>query len=115
MGDTCLTSKGITADKLQSLVLRLSNQCYVRHWLHYNYPEESPWLMAIALHNHPNFSILEEELTAIGFRNPDNREPIYTIERVDEKGNPFKVGTVVKPEPPQYIHYQYVPGMSKRY
>ena len=108
-------SKGITADKLQTLVLRLSNQCYVRYWLHYNYPEESPWLMAIALHNCPNLSILEEELTAIGFQNPDNREPIYIIERVNENGNPFKTWTEVKPDPPQYIHYQPLPGFSQRY
>jgi hypothetical protein len=37
----------MTASELQSIVLRLSNSAFVRHWLHWNYPCETPWVMAI--------------------------------------------------------------------
>ena len=33
-------------DELQRIATRLSNQCFVRHWLHWNAPHE-PAIMAI--------------------------------------------------------------------
>ena len=32
---------------LQDLVVKLSNGCWCRYWLHHNYPNRNPWVMAI--------------------------------------------------------------------
>lgn len=36
----------MTADELQAIVIRLSNSCWVRYWLHWNYPQ-NPVQMAL--------------------------------------------------------------------
>jgi len=33
---------------LQRIVLLLSNQGWTRYWVHWNYPQRSPWKMAIS-------------------------------------------------------------------
>ena len=35
------------ATELQNLARLLSNNSFVSHWLHWNYPQRKPWLMAI--------------------------------------------------------------------
>ncbi len=39
----------MTLDSLQRIVLSLSNQCHVRWWAHYNYPQHPPKL-ALSCH-----------------------------------------------------------------
>jgi len=41
-----MTTK-ITATELMKIATRLANQAHVRYWLHWNYPREDPWVMAI--------------------------------------------------------------------
>ncbi|AKG21239.1 hypothetical protein [Calothrix sp. 336/3] len=46
------------------IVVKLSNRVFTRHWLHFNYPETEPHLMAIAiLGDHP---VMERELQSLG-------------------------------------------------
>lgn len=80
----------MTADELQRIVVRLSNQAWVRHWLHYNRPEQ-PAVMAIqvveykkALNGKVLLTPVEcKELEKLGFVMDDNIffRYVYLIER----------------------------------
>lgn len=37
----------LKAGEFQNLFLVLANQCPARYWMHWNYPNKNPWLMAI--------------------------------------------------------------------
>ena len=52
-------------EELMRINNRISNQTFARYWKHYNYPEEEPWLMAIAVVN--SSPGLEKELQGLGF------------------------------------------------
>ena len=39
----------MSASKLQRIVLTLANGSHVRYWLHWNYPCEKPWVMAVEI------------------------------------------------------------------
>ncbi len=60
-------SQKITASELQRIALRLSNQCFVRHWLHWNYPCVDPWVMAIECRDAKHNPIRVKDLDQAGF------------------------------------------------
>lgn len=39
----------MTIDQFERLVLKLANQTPTRYWKHWNYPDESRWLMAVTI------------------------------------------------------------------
>lgn len=78
------------ATELFRRVRILSNSCYVRHWLHYNYPSKKPWLMAIAARDEQG-PVEVPDLERDGFTKQREADGIilYTIERTGEDGEPF--------------------------
>lgn len=38
----------MTLKDFERIVLILSNQGWIRYWIHWNYPQKSPWKMAIS-------------------------------------------------------------------
>jgi hypothetical protein len=81
---------GITADELQHITLRLANACWCRYWLHWNYPVQGPWLMALSCHESDG-SPSDLELESEGFTRVDYEGLlIYTVPRVDDAGSPFR-------------------------
>lgn len=80
----------MTADRLQSIASRLGNSFWCRHWLHWNYPQQVPWLMAVScltFGGSPVHVALEREgFTRIA---PDGLI-VYTAPRTDERGEPFR-------------------------
>src|SRR4051812_26651416 len=97
---------GITADELKRIALRLANQAWVRYWLHWNYPVESPWLMAIQARDAHGMGVRIPDLEARGVadaRGPGMGRQVYVVERRDADGTPFRsplAGTVVSyPDP----------------
>ena len=81
----------MTAQRLQSLVLLLSRSCFVRHWLHWNYPAQEPWLMALQVKGAGDqFNGLADELTKSGFTlvYHDGQE-VFTVPRTTESGAPY--------------------------
>jgi hypothetical protein len=68
--------------ELQRIVLKLANQCHVRYWIHWNHPEQQPWLMAIHLVNY-SFQLdsanLNKELAEKGFTSKLCAEGIYWL------------------------------------
>lgn len=85
----------MTASELQRIALRLSNQGWCRHFLHWRYPCQDQWLMAI------QFAEMDERgrlrvatfkpLEAKGFRVVhEGIGLMYVIERTDEEGKPFR-------------------------
>jgi len=55
------------ADTLQRHVARLSNSGFVRHWLHWNYPQETPWIMAIECRDNNGLVVKVRDLIAEGY------------------------------------------------
>lgn len=94
----------MTADRLQLLVTLLSRGAWVRHWLHWNYPSESPWLMAIDIRDSGNRPIdMNGEMEKSGFTRLANWEPIttgectiWTIPRTNRDGTPYVSGSKVR-------------------
>ncbi len=86
----------MTATELQRIALRLSGYGWCRHWLHWNYPYQESWRMAIQLLNREGdvyepvrVPTLEEKgfwVDAIHGR----PSYVYVIERTDEDGKPFR-------------------------
>lgn len=80
----------MTADCLQNYAIRLGNSAWCRHWMHWNYPEQDPWLMAISLldiKGRPTTAGLEVH----GFARVEHDGLIvYTIARTDHAGQPFR-------------------------
>jgi predicted Zn-ribbon and HTH transcriptional regulator len=87
----------MTADQLQSIAMLLSRSGWVRHWLHFNYPQESPWLMAIDVRDHNNRPLeLNGEMEKSGFTktlegvmDQTGECVIYTIARTNSDGTPY--------------------------
>lgn len=72
---------------LQDIVRMLANQCHVRYWVHWNYPNKQPWLMAI---NTIGNKVQESGFLERGFTKNLRDEQIYwTIERTNKDGTPF--------------------------
>jgi hypothetical protein len=84
----------MTADRLQSIVLRLANSRPTRYWLHWNYPEPSPWLMALKVwtadgHRSRPSPTLSRELRSLG-GTWDDDNAAWIFERTDDAGQPFR-------------------------
>jgi hypothetical protein len=97
---------GITLGELRRIVLRLANQGWVRYWVHWNYPVESPWLMAIQVRDAHGWDVSIRDLATwdiVDVRGPGMGRQVYVIERRDEGGTPFRsplTGTVLSdPDP----------------
>jgi hypothetical protein len=82
----------MTASRLQSIAMLLSRSCYVRHWLHFNYPQQEPWLMAISVKGAGDqFNGLVDELTKTGFTLAHHEGlEIFTVPRTTEAGKPYR-------------------------
>lgn len=79
----------MTADELQAIVRRLSNQCFVRYWLHWNYPA-NPEKMAIALYDvAQDKPIKMKELEDKGFVKIQDEKFVYYI--IKRKWNNLKL------------------------
>lgn len=74
----------MTIQEFQRIVLRLSNQTHVRHFMWLNYPND-PQVMAIILIPSDGGHRLAHEMEALGFA-WDNANSRYTINR-DEASN----------------------------
>jgi hypothetical protein len=73
--------------ELERIVLKLSNQCHVRYWKHWNYPQKTPWLMALHfMHYNEEFHSenLKRELTGLGFVRQHTDRGIYWVIERDE-------------------------------
>lgn len=77
-----------------TVVLRLANIVPVQYWMHWNYPQQTPWLMAVKVYPTNQFQrandweLFVENLAKRGLR-WDERDRIFTVERVNSKGQPF--------------------------
>jgi hypothetical protein len=88
----------VTADQLQSIAMQLSRSGWARHWVHFNYPQQSPWLMAIDVRDHEGKPLeLEGEMEKLGFTRTLEGEMdatgscvIYTVPRTDDAGLPYR-------------------------
>jgi hypothetical protein len=80
-------------DELERIVLKLSNQCHVRYWKHWNYPQKNPWQMAFHLMHYReelHSENLKRELTEQGFaRQYTDRGIYWVIERDNEEIKDF--------------------------
>lgn len=78
-----MTTK-ITATELMKIATRLANQAHVRYWLHWNYPVEDPWVMAIQAYQWNCFGKIESkeipDLVRLGFE-WDDVDKQYYIDR----------------------------------
>lgn len=75
-----MTTK-ITATELMKIATRLANQAHVRYWLHWNYPVEDPWVMAIQAYKWNSHMEIEsvqiQDLVRLGFEWDDVDEQYY--------------------------------------
>lgn len=73
----------MTLEALLVIIVRLSNQCFVRYWAHWNYPCEAPWLMAVSLLSDGDLSALIVELKNQGltYQGSDGLKHLFTVER----------------------------------
>lgn len=84
----------MTINELQHVVLRLANQVPVRYWVHFNYPRQDPWLMALQVEfgkrrlGCEEEKRLRDELRSSGFT--QGRDCLWVIERTDLGGCPYR-------------------------
>lgn len=90
----------MTADELQRVARMLGNQSWCRYFLHWNYPTEAPWEMAIScvefeMRGNARMSnpCPVPDLLPMGFRATVGSEGLiyYIVERTDESGAPFRL------------------------
>ena len=82
----------MTASQLQNIANRLGNCCWCRHWLHWNYPQQAPRLMALNCREADGSEarIYGGDLERAGFRKEVvNGATYWVIERTNEDGTPF--------------------------
>jgi hypothetical protein len=85
---------GITIEELHRIVVRLANQGWVRYWLHWNYPVETPWLMAIQIRDAHGWDVSIPDLQSweiADVRETGMGRQVYLVERLNEDGTPFRV------------------------
>ena len=81
----------MTASKLQSIVRNFARGAWVRYWLHWNYPEREPWMMAIQARDDSGSVHEIPDLERVGFIRTDHHGTlVYVIERTDKDGSPFR-------------------------
>jgi len=69
------------AFQLKELSKNLANKYFVRYWLHWNYPQKEPWIMAIEIRDHDLNQVTDiQEMERFGFEKDDHR---YYITRTD--------------------------------
>src|SRR5690606_7584118 len=88
-----------TLEQHRRIAERFCNQGWTRYWIHFNYPQESPWLMALcsieltlvgsALEASAG-RVYERDLTERGYRKEvrDGLE-YWIVERTNEDGTPY--------------------------
>lgn len=83
----------MTAIELQRIALRLSNSGWCRHWLNFNHPQ-NPRIMAIQVvdfQSEENIGPVKVHgIEAEGFAILAGSNFVYTIDRTNEDGTPFK-------------------------
>lgn len=81
----------MTADELQRIAVRLSNQCWCRHWLNF-FDTHASIDMAIHCTDYDRKPLQIGELLAKGFRRQDalGLRGVYLIKRTNEDGTPFE-------------------------
>jgi hypothetical protein len=90
----------VTASVLQGIALGLGNIGWCRYWLHWNYPQQQPWLMALDVRDVGGepAELYEPDLRRRGFRGPLEVDfgdgagvgRVWVVERTDESGAPFR-------------------------
>jgi hypothetical protein len=81
----------MTLDKLQSIVMRLANAAPTRYWVHFNYPRQDPWQMAVKTSERPAQSgALHRQMNDLGFTWHEKFQ-LWVVERTDERGGPFRM------------------------
>lgn len=71
----------MTLEELQNIVLAIANHSHCRYWVHWNYPCENPWIMAINVDGYKPQSFFNE-MRDKGFEvNHMKRHLIFVIER----------------------------------
>jgi hypothetical protein len=89
--DEIAIAGGMTAAELQRIASRLGNAMWCRYWLHWNYPVQEPWLMAISCKAVDGDPIDLEDMGPHGFAREDGEGLIvYTVARTDDDGKPFR-------------------------
>lgn len=79
----------MTADKFHEIVLRLANASWVRYWLHWNYPSQAPWVMAVQARDYQGWPVRVLPLNTLGFE-WDEEDRMHFIDRTNEDGTPFR-------------------------
>lgn len=65
-----------------NIVLRLANQVPTRYWKHWNYPTETPWLMAFKIPSRDVTNRFVSEMSDRGISYlPDGELALFTCER----------------------------------
>lgn len=88
----------MTADRLRDMAGLLSNGCWCRYWLHWNHPQEDPWLMALSLIELREFGVaVDRTIYGPDFEKEDfrieHREGLrfLVIPRTNPDGSPFSL------------------------
>lgn len=69
----------MTLKKFERFVLLLSNQAWTRYWIHWNYPQESPWKMGLSFHDGKFGQNLKKILIREGFHFETQEEHEYAV------------------------------------
>lgn len=84
----------MTAKTLERLVINIANRAYVRCWYRWNAPVEDSWLMAISVCNVEGNPLpqdyLEDEYGMVRDVSWE-KNGVWTIERTNEDGTPFRM------------------------
>lgn len=80
----------MTLQELQHKYVRLlANKIWIRYWIHYNYPIQDPWIMAIQARDDNG---KPQELPDLKEYKPKQKYKkfMYEIPRTNEDGTPFQ-------------------------
>lgn len=84
---------GITVREFKRVALHLANQAYVRYWMHWNYPVESPWLVAISVRDALGRDVEVKALAEWDRTDTGGiiKSMVYVAERRNEDGTSFRL------------------------
>lgn len=81
----------MTESEFTRTATMLSNSCWVRHWMHWNYPQSAPWEMAISCRHSDGSDCEAPELVTRGFRAVEqDGHRFYVVSRTELEGSPFR-------------------------